>query len=630
MFCLSLLRCAARRATPLLIFVLILASCTGGRRGGGGDDDDAGGVDDDDAVLDDDDASSSCTTEGATACFIDDFMVCRDGEWQVEEECRAPTDICHPELGCLLCNPDREECIDNNVVTCNEDGSDYVLTTECAGDQVCVAGDCRDACDVARSRQSYLGCEFLAMSTTNLVDSAFDGDFAVVLGNPADNPQATVVVSRQGSQVSASTLNPGESSAIQLPMVAELKGATQSVVARQGAYEITTSVPVAAYQYNPLNFQVGGINSFSNDASLLLPEHVLGEEYMVAARGSFGVGQWGLGAQASWLGFLPGFLAVAATTDGTTVTVMSTADTAPGTPASLSPGQSTTVTLDRGDVMQILGEVPADGELNPDRNLCRNRGWDSASGPCTDTPGIECEYCFIPDTDLTGSLITASEPVAVVSGHQCSFVPFDNWACDHLEEMMFPTGAWGTLSVMTAPIHPDGSGTAPTQYRVLALEAGTDVTFDPPVTAGRTLAAGEYMQFETDQDFVVEGSDKIYVTQWLLGQDELGSDLAGDPAMGSGIPWSQVRDEYEFLTPATYQFNYVNVVRPAGDEVTLDGAPITTWEAVGTTGFEVARVPVSAGSHGISARNDVGFGITSYGYASYTSYLFPGGMNFGR
>jgi len=614
-----------------LLLLILATACPGGRsRGGGGG---GGGQDDDDAGNDDDDATSNlCTEEGATTCFIEDFMVCENGEWTVQEECRDPTGICHNELGCLLCNPGREECVDNAIVACDDTGLDYDLVSECLDDQLCVAGTCRDACEVARSRQSYLGCEFVAMSTTNLVASAFDNDFAVVLGNPATNPTASVVVTRNGGQVATATLGPGESTAIQLPMVQELKAATGSVVATGAAYEIQTSVPVAAYQYNPLNFLVGGTNSHSNDASLLLPEHVLGEDYMIAARGTFGVGQFDGGFTASWLGFLPGFFAVAATEDGTTVTIESSADTHTGNPGALSPGQTTTVSLNRGDVVQVLSAYEASAQGSPDQNLCRSRGWDDVSKPCPTTVGtqITCEYCEVPDSDLTGTVITSTAPVAVVSGHQCSFVPFDNWACDHLEEMMFPTAAWGTMSLMTAPIHPDGGLPARAQYRVLALEGGTDVTFDPPVAAGVTLAAGEHIQFETDQDFMVTGSNRIYVTQWLLGQDELGSALAGDPAMGSGIPWSQVRDQYEFLTPSTYQTNYVNVVRPAGDEVELDGGAISGWEAIGSTGFEVARVPVNAGSHSISARNDVGFGITTYGYAEYTSYLFPGGMNFGR
>lgn len=612
----------------MILALSMLAACPGGRGGSGGGEDD----DDSTTATDDDDAATTCTEEGATTCFIEDFMVCRDGFWEVDEECRDPNGICHPELGCLLCNPGREECVDNSVVVCDDDGLDYVVDHECESDQVCVAGSCRDACEVARSRQSYLGCEFLAMSTTNLVDPVFNNDFAVVLGNPATNPQATVVITRGGNQVANTTLAPGQSTAIQLPMVAELKEATQSVTAQQAAYEIQTSMPVAAYQFNPLNFVVGVTNSFSNDASLLLPEHVLGDDYMVAARPTFGVGQFDGVFTQSWLGFLPGFLAVAATEDGTTVTINSTAATAPGAPGAMSPGGTSTVTLDRGDVVQILSAYDTSAAGSSDQNLCRNRGWTDSAKPCPppQDPSITCEYCEVPDSDLTGTTISATAPVAVVSGHQCSFIPFDNWACDHLEEMMFPTPTWGRLSVMTAPVHPDGTIEAPAQYRVQALYDGTTVTLDPPVANGQTLDAGEFFQFETDQDFVVEGTDKIYVSQWLLGQNELGSKLAGDPAMGSGIPWSQVRDAYDFLTPSTYQTNYVNVVRPAGDEVSLDGAPITTWQAIGSTGFEVARVPVNGGSHTIEARNEVGFGITTYGYASYTSYLFPGGMNFGR
>ena len=342
----------------MILALSVLAACPGGRGGSGGGEED----DDDDSTTatDDDDAATTCTEEGATTCFIEDFMVCRDGLWEVDEECRDPNGICHPQLGCLLCNPGREECVDNSVVVCDDDGLDYVVDHECESDQVCVAGSCRDACEVARSRQSYLGCEFLAMSTTNLVDPVFNNDFAVVLGNPATNPQATVVITRGGNQVANTTLAPGQSTAIQLSMVAELKEATQSVTARQAAYEIQTSMPVAAYQFNPLNFVVGGINSFSNDASLLLPEHVLGDDYMVAARPTFGVGQFdGLFTQ-NWLGFLPGFVAVAATEDGTTVTINSTADTAPGAPGAVSPGGTSTVTLDRGDVVQILSAYDTD------------------------------------------------------------------------------------------------------------------------------------------------------------------------------------------------------------------------------------------------------------------------------
>ena len=213
--------------------------------------------------------------------------------------------------------------------------------------------------------------------------------------------------------------------------------------------------------------------------------------------------------------------------------------------------------------------------------------------------------------------------------HMCTFMPFDNFACDHLEEMMFPIETWGTTAVMSAPRHPSGSGVAETYYRILALNSGTQVTFEPAVAPPTTLNAGEFVQVETDQDFVVTATSDVYVTQTMLGDDALGGS-GGDPAMGSGIPWNQVRTSYDFLTPASYTDNYVNVVAPQGTPIELDGSPVTGFTAIGSTGYEVARVNLDAGAHQIQSTNGLAFGITSYGYASYTSYLYPGGMNFSR
>jgi len=99
--------------------------------------------------------------------------------------------------------------------------------------------------------------------------------------------------------------------------------------------------------------------------------------------------------------------------------------------------------------------------------------------------------------------------------------------------------------------------------------------------------------------------------------------------MGTGIPWLQVRDTYDFLTPETYTANYVNVVVPDGATVELDGSVLGGWEPIGTTGYSVSRVAIDPGQHHIESPG-TGFGITTYGYASYTSYLYPGGMNFTR
>ena len=40
----------------------------------------------------------------------------------------------------------------------------------------------------------------------------------------------------------------------------------------------------------------------------------------------------------------------------------------------------------------------------------------------------------------------------------------------------------------------------------------------------------------------------------------------------------------------------------------------------------MARVPISGGQHNISS--DQAFGIVVYGFGSYTSYMYPGGLDF--
>ena len=612
-----------------LVALVALAACStrgGGGGGGGGDDDDSAGDDDDDATqpFGDDDTEAACDDEGATACDAWRWYECQGGEWTLADECLPPTPICNHDLGCMECEPETLLCDGDAVVECNADGLDTTWVQDCPADAPCIGGVCLDACALAASQYSYLGCEFFAASTTNPLDPTFASDFAVVVANPESAQQAaSITVRRASNTVSSAVLQPGDTQALTLPMVEALQGTMESATVASGAYVITSTQPVAAYQYNPLHFEIFGVNSFSNDASLMLPLHTLTGSYMISSMPSFGVGR-GTGSP-EWAGFLSGFFAVVGTADGTTVTLNFAGQTAAGTPGQHGPGDTEVISLDRGDVVQVLGWAPDIATATG--SACTSAGWQTTTGQ--DVFGETWTYCLGEVTDLTGSIVTATAPVAVYAGHQCSFMPYTAWACDHLEETMFPTETWGVRSVMSAPRFPGGSGVASTIYRVLAQQAGTTVTFDPPVASSATLGAGEHLQFETDQDFVVDGTGPIYVSQFLLGQDALGAQI-GDPAMGSGIPWVQVRANYDFLTPDTYTENFVNVVAPVGTEVLLDNGAVSGWETIGTTGFSVARVPLYAGSHRIESATGVRFGITTYGYAPYTSYLYPGGLNFGR
>jgi hypothetical protein len=521
-------------------------------------------------------------------------------------------------------------------VLCNSGGSGTSVVEQCPEEDGCAGGACDNECGHAALANSYLGCDFLAVTTSNnQLSTIFDEDFAVVVGNPEGSPVAEVTISRAGSVVASATIQPGDTQAISLPMVQELKVAIQSVLVTGAAYEVKSTVPVVAYQYNPLNFTMGtgtGLSDFSytNDASLLLPLHALTGNYMASTWPTWGLGSWSYnplgGGMGDWGSWYPGFVAVAAFIDGTEVLITSSAETAPGTPGALAPGGTANVTLDRGDVAQVFSKMPASGQTAV--NFCQNQGWtQSTKGTCPPTLLSECEaFCLIPEGDLTGTVIEASQPVAVFAGHNCTFMPFDQWACDHLEEMMLPLETWGDEVVMTAPVKPDGNGVARAKYRVVARGDGTEITLEPAVIGVTTLDAGRFVEFETDQDFRVSGNRQFFVTQTLLSQQAIGSG-AGDPAMGSGIPVFQSRDNYSFLVPATYTANYLNIVAPEGAAVLLDGVAVSGWQAIGSTGYAVARIPVQPGPHRAVCEDGEEFLITSYGYASYTSYLYPGGLN---
>ena len=553
-----------------------------------------------------------CPIDGQSRCDDTLHQTCVEHEWVTDEECAAPTPQCNASVGCIGCGAGQDYCVGNAVYRCNEDGTDWALVEEC-GEDACQWGECVDMCRMAAETGSYLGCEFLAVPTANseLVPD-FSNDFAVVVGNPDEERVAEITVERGGETLASELLQPRETRAIQLPYDDVLKASDQTVIVPDGAYEVTASHPIVAYQYNPLNFQTGATYSYTNDASLLLPVPALGDQYLVSTWPTFG-----LFDQTGWL-WSSGFVAVAASTDDTTVWVTSSAYTLGGQVQALSPGDVAEVHLDRGDVLQLFSEVGTasgcgalEGALEGDAEI-----FDQHFPACLD----------VERGDLTGTRVQASEPVMVFAGHDCSFVPFERWACDHLEESMLPLEVWGTDAMVAAPTRPGGTGIAPTLVRVLAMLDGTDLTFTPAVHEPVTAGPSSVIEFRAEEDVLINAHGPILVTQFLLGEQELGAN-AGDPAMGTIPPSLHWRTSYEFLVPSTYEDDYVNIFASLGATVTLDGNEITAWDAVDDTPFKVHRARLYPGPHTAESPTGHPFGLMAYGYASFTSYYYPGGLD---
>lgn len=458
-------------------------------------------------------------------------------------------------------------------------------------------------CEEAVAAKSYVGCEFWPTVTANLVASVFD--FAVVVAN-TNTADAEVVVTFRDEEVARTSVAANSISKIYLPWVDELKGSvnhcgdeldasgvvpSSSKVAR-GAYHLLSDRPVIAYQFNPLEFEPQGgppdkdwggcqANSYSNDASLLLPVQAMGTSYY----GTTLLRRAGQLAQPT--------LTITATSDDTTVSVYAPPadDIAPGVGVPPIPaGTKHDFSLDAGDVVQLFS-----------RSLT-----------------------------LSGTFIEADRPVQVISGDVCADVPKDVVACDHLEETVLPARSLGHRYLLAPPTGPAGR---PIKY-AFQLHAHQDDTRiyylgDKPRTAPDVMANGEAIFIaNVTESFEILATHELSVLLFLQG-GKLELNQETDPSQSIAIPVEQFRRRYAFLAPDDYTASYADVTAPTDAEVKLDGKPVSVArEGFPCSLYQVLRIWLdgsAGGVHLLEASEPVG--VQVLGHARYTSYQYPGGLN---
>ena len=99
----------------------------------------------------------------------------------------------------------------------------------------------------------------------------------------------------------------------------------------------------------------------------------------------------------------------------------------------------------------------------------------------------------------------------------------------------------------------------------------------------------------------------------------------GDPSLSLAVPTEQFRRQYSVLAPETFPVNYLNVIAHEDAEVKLDGRAVTGFRPIPNTGMVTARVKVDPGPHELDSTDF--FGVVSYGFGTYTSYMVPAGLD---
>ena len=490
------------------------------------------------------------------------------------------------------CVPGTGMCMSpTRVSRCRDDGQGYLPTEDCPPGAPCEDGACFSACgEDPKFLHSYVGCVFWSADLgqwhvlpgeLGLDPDAAHIPHAVVIGNPGERDAAVAFTTGEGAAVDVAdpVVPAGATRAFVMPELS-----LQETAISRRSIRVSSTQPVTAAQFNP---PTNEDFVHTSDASLLLPQGVAGREYVAASAPSVvGLSIPGMPKSPSVFGY---FTVIAVLPGTTEVAFTPTSPTEPGTEIpELAAGETHRFLLEQGEVLHV-----------------------QAKG---------AELLSTVANDLTGTVIEATQPVVVFGGHDCLNVYQGN--CDHCETQLLPVSAWGRHYVAGRMDTP-----SPNVYRVISGEDGNRLTTRPSVAGldGVTLDKGEWLELPVGESFEVEGTGRIQVIQFIAGNDEGGSTLV-DPSMAALVPTAQYRDDYPILVPAAYDHDRVNVVRPAGAAIRLDGQPVSLFfQPVGSGDWEVGNLTVTEGVRRLTG--DAPFGVIAYGYANKVSYAYPAGLD---
>lgn len=240
----------------------------------------------------------------------------------------------------------------------------------------------------------------------------------------------------------------------------------------------------------------------------------------------------------------------------------------------------------------------------------------------------------------SGMRVHANEDIAVFGGSPCANVPRSIGACDHLFEQLLPDRNLGQNFL--APTL--ATRTVGNQYKFTALHDDTVVTANGVIIA--VIDEGESTERRVDGPVELHTSKPAQVQLLALGNladighrsvpPDITTDDAADlmdPFSVALAPRETYLSDYLFTTPqfAQFRLHYAGVVIPdsALPSLRLDGQPVDVSgaPAIGASGYSQLNLRIAAGQHRLVA--EAPFGLIAYGFGSYESYGYQGGLSLG-
>jgi hypothetical protein len=271
--------------------------------------------------------------------------------------------------------------------------------------------------------------------------------------------------------------------------------------------------------------------------------------------------------------------------------------------------------------------------------------------------------------------VSADKPVAVFTGSEASdvrhFRDLASRLCcaDHVEQQVYPAGTQGrnfvagVTPMRTAAVRAAGGSVSVPEdgekeyFRIMAMEDETTIETTLAAPDNQfVLGAGYYEDVMSKKDFLISADKPISVAQFVASQQVTGitNELpGGDPAFINMSPVEQWREQYIFLTPNLYAFDFIIILHTPDTTIMLDGEPLwATCDRLDVEGglesmgeYSVTRCQLSFpeieesetpphnivdgeqndGVHSITANMPVG--LVVYGFDNFVSYGYPGGTD---
>ena len=248
------------------------------------------------------------------------------------------------------------------------------------------------------------------------------------------------------------------------------------------------------------------------------------------------------------------------------------------------------------------------------------------------------------EDDLTGTKVTGTCYLSVITGHQCAFYPANAQSCDGILEQIPPTETWGFNFFLSPLAKRHSAG-----YRFIAGSDNTVVTRmcngSEPDTVTLTQA-GNFMEVLVNMTTYchVESNQPLLVAQYSLGHLFGGLDIFADPFVTLIAPVGHFNNKYNFIlvesvtpqdVPEPVVFDpYLNLVVTSEccqrNEILYDGQPLpssVSFTYIACTSGEVCgcaaqfHPSVSTGAHTlVHTRDSCGIGATLYAWQNQNSY----------